>query len=411
LNSSTTWGGIRAGPSTWHRRAGIEKASAPTKQAVACRRTEIRKTDPSWLERFPGSPPDRARRRACVDERHENARKIAHRFWRLLLAPPWILPSGIRERPSADSSDGVKFPRRTLLFSTLRPACLPSMPRRPPIAYLARIDGSRGAQGGPFVKWAGGKTSLLPELHSTDSAACAATRAVRRWRRALFSLRPRRAFLPIQTRPDPRLPHLQSGRVWPRSSTALSLRLRARATLGAVRALDPLRLPARKRAARFIITRPLKRPRGVNRAGRLQRSLGRYRPPPSSISGRAHPGSQACRSADSSTPLLRAFPREGARRRLRLPRSAYDPFPPPRASPPTRATPFGWADQEAPRGGCAALNRRGVRFLLSPTPPPSGSRRLYRGFRAAQSCTPRPATVELQADGRGRVDELLVFNG
>ena len=68
---------------------------------------------------------------------------------------------------------------------------------------------------------------------------------------------------------------------------------------------------------------------------------------------------------------------------------------------------FTWADQERLAAECAALDRRGVRFLLSNSATPR-IRALYRAFE--QRLVRAPRHISCKGERRGRVDELLVFN-
>ena len=68
---------------------------------------------------------------------------------------------------------------------------------------------------------------------------------------------------------------------------------------------------------------------------------------------------------------------------------------------------FTWEDQQRLATACIALNRRGVRFLLSNSAT-ARVRELYRGFE--QRLVRAPRFINSKAESRGRVDELLVFN-
>src|SRR2546428_7965491 len=68
---------------------------------------------------------------------------------------------------------------------------------------------------------------------------------------------------------------------------------------------------------------------------------------------------------------------------------------------------FTWEDQKRLAAGCAALDRRGVRFLLSNSATPR-IRALYRSFE--QRVVEAPRHISSKGGGRGRVEELLVFN-
>ena len=68
---------------------------------------------------------------------------------------------------------------------------------------------------------------------------------------------------------------------------------------------------------------------------------------------------------------------------------------------------FTWDDQKRLARACIALNRRGVRFLLSNSAT-ERVRELYLGFE--QRTVRAPRFINSRARSRGRVDELLVFN-
>src|SRR2546428_281919 len=68
---------------------------------------------------------------------------------------------------------------------------------------------------------------------------------------------------------------------------------------------------------------------------------------------------------------------------------------------------FTWDDQKRLARACIALNRRGVRFLLSNSAT-ERVRELYRGFE--QRTVRAPRFINSKAESRGRVAELLVFN-
>ena len=68
---------------------------------------------------------------------------------------------------------------------------------------------------------------------------------------------------------------------------------------------------------------------------------------------------------------------------------------------------FTWEDQRRLAHACIVLNRRGVRFLLSNSAT-MRVRELYAGFE--QRIVRAPRFINSKAEGRGRVDELLVFN-
>jgi len=307
LNSSTDVGRIRAGRSTLERRAGSRSLRADEAGRRLAEDRDPEDRSEAGSSAFPGSPPDRARRRACRRrEQRERGGKIAHRFCDAACSAWILLPAYESGRPPDSFRWCQIFRGRRCFFHAFDPACYSMRRARPRLP--GRIDGHEPRKAGPFVKGAGGKTSLLPELHKHVPGAARLSRAVVGGGALSSSLRPRRAFLAIQTRADPRLPPGPGPRL--PVLDALSLHVYERGHFEAVRALDPLRLPAAERArASSTSTDLLQRPLAVfNRAGRFNVPSGATRPPPSR-SGALIRASQALQERRSSTPL-RAFPRE-----------------------------------------------------------------------------------------------------
>src|SRR5437016_6139383 len=163
-----------------------------------------------------------------------------------------------------------------------------------PAAVLTLPPGAEPVPATPFVKWAGGKTSLLPELLKHVPGR------LRRYHEPFvgggalfFAVAPRRATL---SDANGELVHC-----WRQVRDdvhgvldALAGHVYERSRFEAVRALDPLRLSAAERAARFIYLNKtcfngLWR---VNRAGRFNVPIGRYKNPrfhdPTSLIGASH---------------------------------------------------------------------------------------------------------------------------
>ena len=278
-----------------------------------------------------------------------------------------------------------------------------------PSAALTLPPGAEPVPATPFVKWAGGKTSLLPELLKH------VPRPVRRYHEPFvgagalfFAVAPRRAVL---SDANGELIHC-----WRQVRDdvhgvldALSAHVYERSRFEAVRALDPSRLRPAERAARFIYLNKtcfngLWR---VNRAGRFNVPFGRYRNPTFHDPGLLLPASRALRGVQ----ILRA-PFE-----ISLQRAApgdfvyldppYDPVSETSSFTSYTRDAFTWEDQKRLAAGCAALDRRGVRFLLSNSATPR-IRALYRGFE--QRVVEAPRHISCKGGGRGRVEELLVFN-
>jgi DNA adenine methylase len=190
---------------------------------------------------------------------------------------------------------------------------------------------------------------------------------------------------------------------------ALSEHVYDRARFEAVRALDPVRLPAAERAARFIYLNKtcfngLWR---VNRAGRFNVPFGRYKNPTFHDPGLLLRASRALRDvqihrAPFEIALQRAAPGDFVY--LDPP---YDPVSQTASFTSYTRDAFTWADQERLAAECASLDRRGVRFLLSNSATPR-IRALYRAFE--QRLVRAPRHISCKGGGRGHVDELLVFN-
>ena len=278
-----------------------------------------------------------------------------------------------------------------------------------PAAVLTLPPGAEPVPATPFVKWAGGKTSLLPELlkHVPDR--------LRRYHEPFvgggalfFAVAPRRAVL---SDANGELIHC-----WRQVRDdvhgvldALAGHAYERSRFEAVRALDPLRLPPAQRAARFIYLNKtcfngLWR---VNRAGRFNVPFGRYRNPTFYDPGLLLRASQALRGvqifrAPFESSLQRALPGDFVY--LDPP---YDPVSLTSSFTSYTRDAFTWEDQKRLAAGCAALDRRGVRFLLSNSATPR-IRALYRGFE--QRVVRAPRHISCKGEGRGRVEELLVFN-
>jgi DNA adenine methylase len=262
----------------------------------------------------------------------------------------------------------------------------------------------------PFLKWAGGKTSLLPELLEHVPAR------VRRYHEPFvgggalfFAMAPRRALLSDS---NGELIHC-----WQQVRDdvygvldALSEHVYERGHFERVRALDPMRLLPAERAARFIYLNKtcfngLWR---VNRSGHFNVPFGRYRNPTFHDPALLLRASQALRGVEiHAAPFEIALQRTSPGDFVYLD-PPYDPLSETASF--TSYTPdaFGWEDQKRLAEACAALDRRGVRFLLSNSATPR-IRDLYRRFE--QRLVRAPRHISCKGEGRGRVEELLVSNG
>jgi DNA adenine methylase len=261
----------------------------------------------------------------------------------------------------------------------------------------------------PFLKWAGGKTSLLPELVKHVPGL------PRRYHEPFlgggalfFAVAPRRAVL---SDANGELIHC-----WRQVRDdvhavldALAAHVYDRTRFEAVRALNPSRLPPADRAARFIYLNKtcfngLWR---VNRAGRFNVPFGRYKNPTFHDPGLLLRASRALRGvqihrAPFEIALQRAAPGDFVY--LDPP---YDPVSQTASFTTYTRNAFGWEDQERLAAECASLDERGVRFLLSNSATPR-IRALYKRFE--QRLVSAPRHISCKGAGRGRVDELLVFN-
>ncbi|HEY6908927.1 MAG TPA: DNA adenine methylase [Myxococcales bacterium] len=261
----------------------------------------------------------------------------------------------------------------------------------------------------PFLKWVGGKTSLLPELLKHVPAR------LRRYHEPFvgggalfFAVAPRRARISDD---NAELIHcyqqVRDGVF--AVLDALARHVYEKAHFAAVRALDPLLLSPAERAARFIFLNKtcfngLWR---VNRAGRFNVPIGRYKNPrfhdPAALITASHAlQGVEIECAPFEQALVRAAPGDFVY--LDPP---YDPVSATASFASYTPGGFGWEDQKRLARACIALNRRGVRFLLSNSAT-ERVRELYRGFE--QRMVRAPRFINSRADSRGRVDELLIFN-
>ena len=176
-----------------------------------------------------------------------------------------------------------------------------------------------------------------------------------------------------------------------------------------VRALDPLRLAPTDRAARFIYLNKtcfngLWR---VNRSGRFNVPFGRYRNPTFHDPALLIRATQALRGVELlCAPFEVALQRTSPGDFVYLD-PPYDPLSETASFTSYTPDPFQWEDQKRLAAACAALDGRGVRFLLSNSATPR-IQKLYRGYE--QRLVRAPRHISCKGEGRGSVDELLVFN-
>ncbi len=286
---------------------------------------------------------------------------------------------------------------------------MPVLQLRRPESPLRTVLPEERARATPFIKWVGGKTSLLPELLKHVPGR------LRRYHEPFvgggalfFAVQPRRALLSDN---NPELVHTYQQ---VRDNVygvldALARHVYERSHFEAVRALEPKALPAAARAARFIYLNKtcfngLWR---VNRAGRFNVPFGRYKNPRFADPATLITASHALRGvAVEHQPFEVAMGKAAPGDFVYLD-PPYDPVSPTANFASYTAGGFSWEDQKRLAHACIVLNRRGVRFLLSNSST-ERVRELYSGFE--QRLVRAPRFINSKAEGRGRVDELLVFN-
>jgi DNA adenine methylase len=287
-----------------------------------------------------------------------------------------------------------------------------------PVLQLRRSESSlraempeERARAAPFLKWAGGKTTLLAELlrHVPPRPTLHRYHEPFVGGGALFfAVAPRRAVLSDN---NAELVHCY-GQV--RDDVhgvldALARHVYEKAHYQNVRALNPLHLPPAARAARFIYLNKtcfngLWR---VNRAGRFNVPIGRYTNPRFHDPCALMAASQALKGVEIlHAPFEAALVRAAAGDFVYLD-PPYDPVSATSSFASYTAEGFTWDDQKRLARACIALNRRGARFLLSNSAT-ERVRELYRGFE--QRTVRAPRFINSKAGSRGRVAELLVFN-
>jgi len=286
---------------------------------------------------------------------------------------------------------------------------MPVLQLRREESRLRKILPEEREKASPFLKWVGGKTSLLPELHKHVPARLRGYHEPFVGGGALFfSVQPRRAFLADE---NAELIHCYAQ---VRDDVyavldALARHVYEKAHFTAVRALDPFALGPADRAARFIYLNKtcfngLWR---VNRAGRFNVPIGRYRNPKFNDPSALITASHALRGVElSHAPFEQSMARARAGDFVYLD-PPYDPVSQTSSFASYTPNGFGWEDQERLAHACVVLNRRGVRFLLSNSATPR-IRALYAGFE--QRLVHAPRFVNSKASARGAVEELLVFN-
>src|SRR3954465_1619726 len=270
---------------------------------------------------------------------------------------------------------------------------------------------SRGARPRRALPQVGGREDLAPGgiAQARPRPAAPLPRAVRGWGALFFAVSPRRARLSAGTGELIHCYRQVRDDVFS-VLDALARHVYERSHFEAVRALEPTQLRAPERAARFIYLNKtcfngLWR---VNRAGRFNVPFGRYKNPKFADPASLITASRALLGVDlQHAPFEQAMARAQPGDFVYLD-PPYDPVSPTASFASYTAGGFSWADQQRLAAACTSLNRRGIRFLLSNSAT-ERVRKLYRGFE--QRIVHAPRHVSCKGDGRGRVDELLVFNG
>lgn len=280
-----------------------------------------------------------------------------------------------------------------------RAAILPRRPEAPPAPRAT-----------PFLKWVGGKTALLPELMKHIPPR------MRRYHEPFvgggalfFAVGPKRAILSDQ---NAELVHTWSQVRDDVSGVldALSHHLYAAEHFTKVRAQDPATLSPNDRAARFIYLNKtcfngLWR---VNKSGRFNVPIGRYANPRFCDPGTLFRASHVLQGVQVVHQPFEAALEQATPGDFVYLDPPYDPVSDTARFASYTKDGFSWDDQQRLARACEKLNRRGVRFLLSNSATPR-IRALYAGFE--QRLVQAPRSINSKASARGRVDEILVFNG
>lgn len=261
----------------------------------------------------------------------------------------------------------------------------------------------------PFIKWVGGKSSLLHELVKHVPGR------LRRYHEPFvgggalfFNVQPKRAVLSDLN------PELINGYQAVRDDVygvldELGRHVYDRPHFASVRALDPQTLSPAERAARFIYLNKtcfngLWR---VNRAGRFNVPIGRYKNPAFNDPTTLVRASLALKGVQIMLAPFEESLRRTAPGDFVYLDPPYDPVSPTANFASYTAGGFRWEDQVRLAAECNQLNRRGVRFLLSNSATPR-VRELYKTFE--QRLVRAPRHINCKPGARGYIDELLVFN-
>jgi len=261
----------------------------------------------------------------------------------------------------------------------------------------------------PFLKWAGGKAQLVPDLLRHLPAAYG-----RYYEPFLgggvlfFAAHPRRATLT-----DCNADLIEVYQTVQRDVEALIERLgrfrNSREHYYAVRAQDPAALPPLERAARFIYLNRtcyngLYR---VNRQGRFNVPFGRYTNPRICDADTLRAASRALRRATVRVSDFAASTRNAKAGDLVYCDPPFDPLSKTALFTSYTAGGFGADEQARLARTCAELAARGCCVLVSNSDTPL-IRELYRGFRIVELQARR--AINRNGHGRGPVTELLIVH-
>jgi len=274
---------------------------------------------------------------------------------------------------------------------------------------MKAVSTPAGAALRPFLKWAGGKAQLVPDLRRHLPAAFGRYFEPFLGGGALFfAAQPRRATLA-----DCNADLIEVYRVVQGDVEALIERLgrwpHSRADYYAARAQDPAALTPVERAARFIYLNRtcyngLYR---VNRQGRFNVPFGRYTNPRICDTDTLRAASHALRRANLRVADFAASTRQAGAGDLVYCDPPFDPLSKTALFTSYTAGGFGADEQARLARTCADLAARGCRVLVSNSDTPL-IRDLYRDFCIVELQARR--AINRNANGRGPVTELLIFN-
>ena len=261
----------------------------------------------------------------------------------------------------------------------------------------------------PFLKWAGGKTQLLPEILA---------RIPERFGRyhepfigggaVFFALEPNRAVISdvnetlintyrcLRDNPQGVMQHLRKHKAEEEHYYK-------------VRAMDPAKLTPIKAAARFIYLNRtcfngLYR---VNRSGKFNVPFGRYSNPTICHTERLHAVSEALQGVDIRVQSVFDIVSRVRKGDLVYLDPPYDPLTPTASFTSYAKSPFGKKEQADLAALFKKLHLKGAHVILSNSDTPYINE-LYKGFRVDKVWARR--AINSRADKRGGVTEVLVSN-